>query len=754
MLCVLMVVSSFGCGGSAAQGSGEEEEDGSSRSGWYYVVDFHVTPAENSSTISRYVADGKTGKLFPQGQIPSSFLTDPIKAIKFRDDGRFLYLLQNGGADLSVFRIDSATGDFSLKSDVTGIAPAMTHMLLTPDGRFLYLFGSGEVRIFALGNRSGRATQVGSFTVSSSPIRDAVVMPNGRYLVVAYETSDDEASAAALLIDPETGGLTRIDQNHFTANVDDYDLGQTAYLYVAPSGKNIYHTGGAPRPSSFFTSTITFDDATGRLGHSGVAVSFSEPTGFVLSGDGRFAYVARADGAITAFKVKSDRGALTLPNPGVQPVDLDGRPTGLTIDPSGTRVIVTYDDSRNEIDVWDIRKDGGLENLQHFPAKRGMSQASSTMLPRDSKPLRRPSYAITVGDGQISVYEISEKDGSLAFVDSIVDAQIDASIVCMDPAGRVGFAAGKSRAALRPFRLDPDSGALTELAPIDDQANKQFTSHCVVDPGGHALYTISKADGVAGDDFNQFSLDTDSVGRTTGELAAEAQASVSLPFPGELVAVDPSGRSLYLTDVSTQTINHYPIRASAGIVDTDAGMTALSHPIFATLLDTKIDPTGRFYYSMRNLITDANPELRSFRFASDDGDLVDESVNVLLDDDPVEIEVHPTGKFLYVAYRGSGEIAHYEINASDGSLVLVDADEESAGIQNFVVPALRCDADPRGDRPSCLSIDPSGKYLYTAEAADRLAIVRIDQETGGLQFVGSAAVPTGVRSIVTVGRFE
>ena len=79
-----------------------------------------------------------------------------------------------------------------------------------------------------------------------------------------------------------------------------------------------------------------------------------------------------------------------------------------------------------------------------------------------------------------------------------------------------------------------------------------------------------------------------------------------------------------------------------------------------------------------------------------------------------QIQISPSGKFLYVPNRGHNSIAGFSVNPSSGELTLVG-----------IVPTEAV--------PSAFSLDPEGKFLFAAgSASDRLASYRIDSDSGAL----------------------
>ena len=93
-----------------------------------------------------------------------------------------------------------------------------------------------------------------------------------------------------------------------------------------------------------------------------------------------------------------------------------------------------------------------------------------------------------------------------------------------------------------------------------------------------------------------------------------------------------------------------------------------------------------------------------------------------------EVQVHPSGKFLYGSNRGHDSIVVFNIDAQTGRLTHVE--NEST----------------RGRTPRNFGIDPSGKFLIAAnQSTNDLFVFRIDQKTGELTPTGhSLKVPTPV----------
>jgi 6-phosphogluconolactonase len=84
-----------------------------------------------------------------------------------------------------------------------------------------------------------------------------------------------------------------------------------------------------------------------------------------------------------------------------------------------------------------------------------------------------------------------------------------------------------------------------------------------------------------------------------------------------------------------------------------------------------------------------------------------------------EIEVHPSGKFLYASNRGHDSIAVFAIDPSKGTLTLIE-----------YVPT-------KGQSPRHFAIDPTGTLIFAEnEKSDDIVLFRIDPQTGRLTPTG------------------
>jgi 6-phosphogluconolactonase len=83
-----------------------------------------------------------------------------------------------------------------------------------------------------------------------------------------------------------------------------------------------------------------------------------------------------------------------------------------------------------------------------------------------------------------------------------------------------------------------------------------------------------------------------------------------------------------------------------------------------------------------------------------------------------EVQVHPSGKFLYGSNRGNDSIAIFSIDPKTGELTAVG--HQASQIKT----------------PRNFGIDPTGAYLLVAnQGSGSIVVFRIDQKTGELKMV-------------------
>jgi 6-phosphogluconolactonase len=205
--------------------------------------------------------------------------------------------------------------------------------------------------------------------------------------------------------------------------------------------------------------------------------------------------------------------------------------------------------------------------------------------------------------------------------------------------------------------------------------------------------------------------------------------------------------------INLDQANRFAIVADLGVdrvfvykLDAGKGTLTQNEPPFATVAPGSgprhfaFHPNGLFGY----VISEMANTLTAFAYDADRGVLTEiQTISTLPPDFQgksytAEVQVHPSGKFLYGSNRGHDSIAIFTVDTATGKLT-------ASGHQATL-----------GKNPRNFAIDPTGTYLL-AENQDSNSIVvfRIDPATGGLVQVGEPSqipMPVCIRMIPKPGR--
>lgn len=328
------------------------------------------------------------------------------------------------------------------------------------------------------------------------------------------------------------------------------------------------------------------------------------------------------------------------------------------------------------------------------------------------------------------------------------------------------------------LRLDTKSGRLTAEGLVAQSTNPSFLA---VHPGRRFLYAVNEVaefGGAPTGAVSAFSIDP-----TTGGLTPLNQASSGGKGPCYLT-LDAAGKCVLVANYTGGSVAVLPIRPDGGLnepstvvqhkapadapkkrphahsIDLDgsqrhalvadlgldrvflyrfdpfAGTLAAGEPAFAALpagsgpRHVAWHPSGRFLYAINELAS----SMTAFAYDSDRGALQSlRTISTLPEgfagqSDCAEIQVHPSGRFLYGSNRGHDSIAIFAIDPQSGRLKILG--HEST----------------QGKTPRGFGIDPTGTFLLAAnQDSGTILVFRIGANTGLLKYTGAAVeVPSPV----------
>ncbi len=186
------------------------------------------------------------------------------------------------------------------------------------------------------------------------------------------------------------------------------------------------------------------------------------------------------------------------------------------------------------------------------------------------------------------------------------------------------------------------------------------------------------------------------------------------------VTFSPDNRFVFVSDLGLDKIMAYRL-------DRKTGQLAPNDPPYAETAPgagprhLTFHPNHQYAYAVDEL----DSTVTAFRYDAKDGILLSiQTISTLPAsfkdfNAPAEIEVHPSGQFLYASNRGHGSIAIFSI-AADGRLTPLGLEPT------------------QGKNVRSFAIDPTGTYLLAADQdANRVVVYRIDRTSGKLAATGS-----------------
>ncbi len=316
----------------------------------------------------------------------------------------------------------------------------------------------------------------------------------------------------------------------------------------------------------------------------------------------------------------------------------------------------------------------------------------------------------------------------------VTSGVVNPSFLAIHPSRRFLYAVneisnfeGKKCGGVGAFAIDPKSGALTLLN--QQPSGGRGPCHLVVDKRGKNVLVANYSSGSA------CVLPIDEKGHL-GEQTAFVQHEGSSVNPrrqkgphAHSINLDPANRFAFVADLGLDKVLVYRF-------DSTSGSLQPNDPPFASVAPGAgprhfaFHPDGKSAYVINELAS----TVTAFSYDNDRGTLKSiQTISTLPkefagDSTTAEVQVHPSGKFLYGSNRGHDSIAVFKIAPESGRLRYVS------------------NRSTQGKTPRNFGIDPTGRYLLAAnQATDTVVVFGIDPATGDLTPTGEVVnVPTPV----------
>ena len=284
----------------------------------------------------------------------------------------------------------------------------------------------------------------------------------------------------------------------------------------------------------------------------------------------------------------------------------------------------------------------------------------------------------------------------------------------------VNTADGQPTGSVHAFRVDRQSGGLT---PVNHQSSMGAgPAHLVVDKAGRNVLVANYGGGSVAvlpiDDSGALKPASASVQHTGSSVNPSRQKGPH----AHSINVDPGNRFAYVADLGLDKVMIYRF-------DPAAGSLAAGEPAFAAVRPGAgprhfaFHPSGRFAY----VINEMECTVTAFSCDAKTGALTEvQTVSTLPPGQAVaqgsstaEIQVHPSGRFVYGSNRGHDSLVAYSVDAGTGRLTHVQHQPTE------------------GSTPRGFGIDPTGAHLLAGnQRSDTLVGFRIDAASGRLTPTG------------------
>jgi 6-phosphogluconolactonase (cycloisomerase 2 family) len=307
-----------------------------------------------------------------------------------------------------------------------------------------------------------------------------------------------------------------------------------------------------------FFSPYVIDTTTGALTPVGTPVPVGfEQRSITVDPSGRFAYVVNGlVSNVATFAINASTGALTsvgTPVPTGEPGQ-NTFPRFITVEPSGRFAYVA---NFNSVSAYIINTNTGALTPVGAPVPAGDSPNSITV-----DPSGQFAYVANALSNNVSTFAINASTGALTPVGAAVPAGVGPSAIAVDPSGRFVYVVNGGlqfgAADVSTFAINATTGALTPVGTAVSAGD--LSRDLAVDPSGRFVYVINNSS----NDISAFAINA-----TTGALTPVGTA-VSAGAPPQSITVDLSGRFAYVTlyDGVNSNITAFAINPSNGALST------------------------------------------------------------------------------------------------------------------------------------------------------------------------------------------
>jgi 6-phosphogluconolactonase len=284
--------------------------------------------------------------------------------------------------------------------------------------------------------------------------------------------------------------------------------------------------------------------------------------------------------------------------------------------------------------------------------------------------------------------------------------------------GEVNDFQGKRAGVVSAFAIEAKNGKLTLLN--QQPSGGQGPCHVALDSKGRCVLVANYGSGSVA------ALPVQKAGRLGGAVSMIQHAGSSVNPQRQAgphahhVIVDRGDHHALVCDLGLDQVLVYRLDAKHALLSANDPPSAAVTP-GAGPRHLAFSPKAEFVY----VINELNSTITAFAYDSRRGVLTDlPTVSTLPRDfsgnnSCAEIEVHPSGKFVFGSNRGHDSIVVFAADKQTGQLTLVEHEAT------------------QGKTPRHFAVDPTGRWLLAEnQGSDSVVVFEIDRKTGGLKATG------------------
>jgi len=323
---------------------------------------------------------------------------------------------------------------------------------------------------------------------------------------------------------------------------------------------------------------------------------------------------------------------------------------------------------------------------------------------------RSPLVHVSVAkENRIVTFQLNPRDGTLSISVS-VRVNGGPGALAVHPTRPIIYASIRKAGNLASFRIDETTGKLAQLNQVTAGADP---SYLAVDKSGNYLLSAFYK---AGKILLHSIAEDGAIGEELQSIATDERAHA--------IVSDRSSQYWFVPHTRPNAIFQFRF-------DPDTARLVKNNPA-KLLREPQSGPRHLWFHPTLATAYSSDEQGRSvstYNFDRANGTLkLAQTLSTLPKDydqaqtgSTSDIEVHPSGKFVYVANRGHDSIARYSVNENDGLLKSLGNTPSEPTTRSF-------------------NIDPSGQFLIAAgQHSGTLAVFRINLENGDLKRLSTVA---------------